>query len=398
VADVRVLVACSVGGAGHLNPLRPFIDALLARGDEVLVVVPPSLTPHLTGSGYLVREGAEPPAETVAAVRRGIATAPGPEAAVLSERELFGRLATAAMLPAMEEAFDDWRPQLVVRETCEYAAAVVAVRHRVPCAQVAVSQGRVDASALELAAPALEPYGADLVPQIRRSPYLTRFPASLDPASYPDTRRVAEARPAAAPLPDWWGPTTAPLVYLTLGSIAGSLPIAPEIYRTGLDALGSLDVRVLVTTGHPSDPAGPALLGPVPPNVHVEVWVPQDDVFAAASAVVCHGGSGTTLGALAAGLPLVIVPLFADQFSNGRRVAVAGAGLVVEPAADGSLRPRIGRSDTPRLAAAVTSVLDNPGYRRAATGVACEMAGLPSPAAVLEGLAARGVQGSPGGR
>ena len=47
--------------------------------------------------------------------------------------------------------------------------------------------------------------------------------------------------------------------------------------------------------------------------------------------VVGHGGSGTTFGALAAGVPVVIVPLFADQFANAERVAEAGAALVVEP-------------------------------------------------------------------
>ena len=48
--------------------------------------------------------------------------------------------------------------------------------------------------------------------------------------------------------------------------------------------------------------------------------------------MVCHGGSGTVLGALAADLPLVIMPLFADQFANARTLADAGAAIVVEPA------------------------------------------------------------------
>jgi len=54
--------------------------------------------------------------------------------------------------------------------------------------------------------------------------------------------------------------------------------------------------------------------------VHVEAWVPQADALAAATVVVCHGGSGTTFGTLAAGLPLVIVPMFADQPANARLV------------------------------------------------------------------------------
>jgi UDP:flavonoid glycosyltransferase YjiC (YdhE family) len=70
----------------------------------------------------------------------------------------------------------------------------------------------------------------------------------------------------------------------------------------------------------------------VPENVRVERWVPQAEALAQASLVVCHGGSGTVLGALAANLPLVIMPLFADQFANARTLAGAGAAAVVEPA------------------------------------------------------------------
>ena len=44
-----------------------------------------------------------------------------------------------------------------------------------------------------------------------------------------------------------------------------------------------------------------------------------------------HGGSGSTLGALAFGVPLVVIPLFADQPYNARRVHEVGAGIAVEP-------------------------------------------------------------------
>jgi hypothetical protein len=59
--------------------------------------------------------------------------------------------------------------------------------------------------------------------------------------------------------------------------------------------------------------------------------VPQQDVLPDAALVVCHGGSGTTFGALAAGVPLVFVPMFADQRPNAERVEELGAGVVVPP-------------------------------------------------------------------
>jgi UDP:flavonoid glycosyltransferase YjiC (YdhE family) len=83
--------------------------------------------------------------------------------------------------------------------------------------------------------------------------------------------------------------------------------------------------------------------------------------------VITHGGAGTTLGALAFGLPLLVLPQGADQYANAERVVAAGAGrqilkdeLSVEAVRD-SLR----------------SVLDDASYRRAAQRVRAEIRAMP---------------------
>ena len=75
---------------------------------------------------------------------------------------------------------------------------------------------------------------------------------------------------------------------------------------------------MLLTIGDRRDPAE---LGPLPRRVRVERWVAQDEVMPRAAAVVGHGGSGSTLTALAAGVPLALLPLFVDGPENARRVA-----------------------------------------------------------------------------
>ena len=120
-----------------------------------------------------------------------------------------------------------------------------------------------------------------------------------------------------------------------------------------------------MTVGRHADPAE---LGALPPNVHVERWVAQASVMPHAAAMVAHGGAGTTLAALAAGVPLVMLPLSADQPINARRVAELGAGLALDGGAAG-----VGR-----LAEAVARVLQDPGYREAARRIAAEVATLPS--------------------
>ena len=102
--------------------------------------------------------------------------------------------------------------------------------------------------------------------------------------------------------------------------MAGGTAVGDAAFRAALDAVRGLPIRVLLTAGRATDIQA---LGDVPANVHVESWVPQADALAAATAVICHGGSGTTFGTLAAGLPLVIVPMFADQPANARLVESA---------------------------------------------------------------------------
>jgi hypothetical protein len=333
-------------------------------------------------TGYPFASGGEPPEAQVAAIRERLPVAPAGEASVLANRDLFGRLATTAMLPAMERVLADWRPDLVLREPCEYASAVVAHRMGIRTAQVAISLAEAEFGGISVVAPALEPHRRGLTKELRRSEYLTRFPASLDPSPFAATIRYREADGQSGQLPDWWGGSGAPLVYVTFGTVLGHMTIAPVVYATAMRAVAALDVRVLLTIGRQVDPVS---IGPVPANVHVEPWVDQADVFASTRLVVCHGGSGTMFGALAAGVPVVAVPLFADQFLNGRLLGRSGAGVVVEapaPLLDGS-RPGIRPGDAPRITKAIDAVLASEAYERRAGHIAAEVAAAPTVADVI---------------
>jgi UDP:flavonoid glycosyltransferase YjiC (YdhE family) len=86
-----------------------------------------------------------------------------------------------------------------------------------------------------------------------------------------------------------------------------------------------------------------------------------------AAAMVSHGGSGTTRMALAAGVPAVVVPGFADQPRNAERVAELGAGIALPEWREG----------VAGIGDAVRRVLSDPSYRLAAERVAAEVAALP---------------------
>ena len=373
-----ILGACSLGGAGHFHPLVPLLRAAQDRGDDVVVVGPPAVGEMVGRAGFAFWAGGEPSEQEVAPIRERLPVVPAAEASVLGNRELFGRLATRAMLPEMERAFAHWRPDLLLREPCEYASAIVAAQTGTPVAQVAISLAEAEAGSIAAAAPALERHRGGLVGALRTSPYLSRFPASLDPSPFERTMRFREPAETPAPLPDWWAGSDAPLIYATFGTVLGHMSIAADVYRTLVAAVQGMEGRVLLTVGRRFDVAA---LGPVPAHVHVEMWIDQVSVLEAADVVVCHGGSGTALGALAVGVPLVVVPLFADQFENARRIAAAGAGVVVEDAIEA---PVDERADVARrIARAIDAVLEDASYRRRARSIAAEMAAAPSPEDVL---------------
>lgn len=379
---MRVLAAVSLGGAGHLHPLVPLLEAARRRGDDVLVVGPTGLSDLVAATGLPFVAGGEPDEAAVAPIRERLPSASPAEASVLGNRELFGRLAARALLPTMTDACERWKPDLLLRDPCEHASAAAARALDVRVAQVAISLAEAEWASIAVAAPALDELDPGLAAVERATPYLTRFPVELDPSPFPETIRYHHGSASPAPLPDWWGGDRSPLVYLTFGTVLGHMTIAADVYRAALGAVEGLGVRVLLTVGRRFDPA---VLDPLPPGVHAEQWLDQAHVLPAADLVVCHGGSGTVYGALAAGVPVVVVPVFADQFENGRRVAATGAGLVVE--ADGGSRARVvDERDAPRIRDAIQTVLATPGYRERAQAIAAGLRTTPSADHVLGGL------------
>lgn len=367
-----------------MMPLLDVAHALGRCGDEVALLVPPSLSSAAADSGLTFEVGAQPPREVVDAIWERVRRGPPEQVKGLIDGELFADLATDAMLRATENLFARFRPDLIVREPCEYATAVVAYRSGIAQAQVGISQASIEAAVLRDVSARLERRCAGVTEAIEAAPYLTAFPPSLDPSPWPDTRRYRTPSPALQQLPNWWAEQQMPLVYITFGSVFGGLSEARSVYRVALDAVADLPVRALLTVGRAFDLES---LGSVPANVHVERWVAQTDVFAAADLVICHGGSGTTYGALAAGLPLVVCPLFADQSANATIVERFGAGTVVRTQGHtGGALATLEADDLPLLREAIASTLHQPRFRQSALRIADEVSHTPTLEAVIDGL------------
>jgi UDP:flavonoid glycosyltransferase YjiC (YdhE family) len=371
---MRILFA-TTRGAGHFGPLTPFAHACLRAGHDVLVAGPPSIAPLVARAGFPFRAVAEAPADVVEA---GFAPVwAGSAAAAHVIQDLFIGLHACTALPDMLAAIEQWRPDVVVRETMEFASAVAADRYGVPQVRVGVHLASATDSAgwlEDLAAPALDELGGSLQP-IRESPLLTLAPRSLNDAAASEPEGLLRFR---TPVPARQASDGEPLVYASFGSEAPASKHFPGVYRNAVDALAGLPVRGLVTIGDRRDPAE---LGPLPPTVRVERWVSQAEVMPRAAAMVGHGGSGSTLAALAAGVPQAFIPLFVDGPANARRVAELGAGLV---AGD--------------LAADLRALLEDPFYRRGAAAIADEIRALPPVEDAIEIFARQSSQARTGVR
>jgi MGT family glycosyltransferase len=99
-----------------------------------------------------------------------------------------------------------------------------------------------------------------------------------------------------------------------------------RLLHVALEALPSTGMSVIGTAAA-YDPAA----FHVPPGSRVVRFLAHDPILERAACVICHGGMGITQKALAAGVPVVVVPFGRDQLETARRVEFAGAGVRISP-------------------------------------------------------------------
>jgi glycosyltransferase len=385
---MRVLFS-TTAGTGHFGPLIPVARVCQAAGHTVAVAAPARFAEAVTGAEFDHLPFADPSPELRGKVFGRAPQRTFDEMNRLVLAEVFARLDAQAALPALSEIMIDWRP--VVREPCEFGSLVAAESAGIPQLRVAIMTGRIGPGILSVVRESLAELSslAGLLPEraagvLLQADCLTSVPEALDSGdlmlggaeaeeAVSDRGRMWRFRtdtPVKPKLPATWGDPADPLIYVSYGSVTAQPEFSP-IYDATLQTLADLPVRVLMTTGRGFDVGQ---LEPIPPNTHVEQWWPQEAVMGAAAAVVGHGGFGTTMAALAAGVPQVVVPLFAfDQSVHARRVAEVNAGIQLPG----------GLAAVADLPAALRRVLDDPAFARGARAMAAETAALPDIAECL---------------
>ena len=373
------VVFAALGAYGHLFPMLPLAMACREAGHDVVVA---------TGAPFLdrlpVRTVPGLPAEVDLAwaeqeVRSRHPDLEGFEATLA----MFGDVTAAATTATMLEVLVSERPDLLVTEPLHLGAAIAGDLLDLPTLVFAIGLVPFLAATLH---PVAVGYQRERWLQRGLTPPDTKLlgQALLDPCPpslqlpYADAPRIpirsVAWRGSETALPAWLvDPGPRPRVYLTLGTVSFG---AVEILRRTASEIATLDVDLLVAVGPEGDPA--ALAG-LPANVHVERFVPQADVLGRVDLIVHHGGTGTVLAALEAGLPQVILPQGADQPFNADLIVRSGAGRhqANDDYAPGS------------IAALVEPLLADCSERATAVRIAGEIAAMPAPAAVVPELAGR---------
>ena len=367
-------------GYGHYFPLVPLARAAAAAGHAVALAAGEPIRSVAEADGFETFS-AGPSSD---AVREAIAERLGDLGAIPADQHrsfFFGRVFTGIELPArLQDLLDvaaKWEPDILVHELSEFAGPLAARLTGIP--YVTCGYGPLpEPSIAEIAAAAAAPHwaAAGLEPaqaRMYRSLYLDPCPPSLQvPAIRLVARRVKiRPEPAGTGAPAgrrWLGSLPSrPTVYVTLGTVWNR---DASVFGAILDGLAARPVNVIVALG-PGREAG--MLGPQPPNVHVTDFIPHSQLMDRCDLVICHGGAGSMLDALAAGVPLLLLPQGADQFYNASRVVAAGAGRCLRRA---DLAPD-------GVAREVKLLIDDHSYRDAAGAIAAEIAAMPSASAAL---------------
>lgn len=328
---MRVLFTFA-GGSGHADPLVPIAHAAEAAGHTVAFSGRRSAGALLEAHGFSLFGDPERPASDPPTITPLLDVDMEREYRVLREGYA-GRIARERLTRVLGVC-GEWRPDVIVCDEVDFGGMLGAEQIGIPHATVLViaagSFVRPDVVAEPLDALRAE---RGLPPDPRfampsRHLVLSPTPPSFRDPAHPLPPRALSLRPSVvgssgtAVATPWLADLAdTPTVYLTLGTVFNME--SGDLFARVLSGLHELPVSVVVTVGPRLDPGS---FGPQPETVHIERYIAQSDLLPHCDLVINHGGSGSVIGALAHGLPMVVLPMGADQPLNPAGASSSASG------------------------------------------------------------------------
>jgi zeaxanthin glucosyltransferase len=288
----------------------------------------------------------------------------------------------------VDHAVAEYQPDVILADQVALAGALAARRNGVRWATLCTG-------VLELTSPQQDPGLDDWVRaklarvqeaaglpadgvDLRFSPDLviaTTTPALNGPAAVPDHYLLIGAALGSRRSDpgfgwDWWDPGRQHLL-VTAGTLSAHL--VHDFLARMMTALEPMAGRVQAVINATAD-----VVPDPPPHVLVAPRIPMLELMPRLDAVICQAGQSTVNEALAHGVPLVVAPIRLGELVVAEQVERAGAGIAVS----------FFEATPAQLAAAVTAVLDEPGYRAQASRIGEEYSAAGGTAAAAAGLTA----------
>ncbi|MBB5156951.1 nucleotide disphospho-sugar-binding domain-containing protein [Saccharopolyspora phatthalungensis] len=369
---MRVLVS-TWGWRSHYYPMVPFAWGLRAAGHEVSVASQPAMVQSIIGSGLTAVAVGED-LDFIEVFASGLGGKAAEEGESVTVDGAAARCAEA-MVDDLVAFGHGWRPDVVVHDPLNLAAPVAARVLGVPAVKHLWAADFSEGIPLEeevATGDLVRRFGIDRLPE---APDLVLDPCppamQVPPGSAPRQPIRFVPYNGTAVQPSWlWQPPSRPRVCVTWGTLMSEVDEDGRLFRAPrvVDALAVSDIEVVVAT----DPKSRPRFGALPDNVRfADGPLALHVVLPSCQAVVHQGGAGSTMTALAAGVPQVILPAVVDQRFNAAQLALTGAGVA---------------GDLDTVATQVHQLLTEPRWREAATGLAEHNETRPSPAEVAAEL------------
>lgn len=375
MGPMRVLFT-TLPATGHFHPLAPLASAAAAAGHEIAFATAASFCPTVEAAGFRCcpagfdRRGM--PLDDLFPQMRALT---GEAFTRFVNGHIRVGVEAARMAPDLLTLADTWPPDLIVRDASEYGGCVAAEVLGIPHASVRTAVTASSYAGRRFVAGDLATLrGAHGLPPDPETAMPFRYlhlacePPGLWPWDDPPAPTSHLLRPepfdrsGGEQLPDWVADLSdAPTVCVTLGTFMNR---SSDIFRAILAGLRDENLNLVVTVGRDQDPAQ---FGPQPANVHIARYIPLSLLLPRCALVVCQAGFSTATTTLRHGLPLVMLPLGADQPLVAHQLARLGVGPVLGPA-----------ERTPEaIRDVVRTTLADPAYRANAERVRDAMAALP---------------------
>ncbi|MFF3936453.1 nucleotide disphospho-sugar-binding domain-containing protein [Streptomyces phaeofaciens] len=374
---MRILFA-TTPGIGHSFPTVPLAWALRLAGHEVLFAS--------GGDGLAVRnaglhvEDVCPGETVVSMVQKTFAERPdlaGQYAEVdhtsfESTQRFYAVLMNrqTAMIDRYVEVAEEWKPDAVVFSSLGIGGLLAAGKLGVPAFEHGygfVQTGRFTRDLRDWNAELFERHGAEL-PEVLHT--LDVAPPSVSGNAEGGWPLRYLPYNGGGIVPEWLHEKSGrPRIAVTLGTTAPGFGGLGPLDRV-IELAGDTDAEFVLALGDIDTSSLPTL----PDNARLAGWVPLGLLLENSAGLIHHGGSGTTLAALEAGVPQILMPDEGERAESAARVAGRGAGLNVR------------HDDISKTH--LDALLGDEELKRSAAEVRAEIHGLPLPGEVAERLVA----------